>query len=206
MKHSQKIFQQNIIDFEYNSEILKYTDYGIITYASTVCNELYIKNIPLLLLRSKTNDWTKKVYKTYNDLLEYLKNNDNLPIDIDKIFYILDIIYGSIEYIDDIKINTKTKLEDIFNNYDINTFKYIKNSEIKNLSNFLTDKNNQIFHAGTYEKNGKTYSNGGRVLNIISSSESYADARNNCLSNIKKINWTDGFFRKDIAWRVINKK
>ena len=83
---------------------------------------------------------------------------------------------------------------------------YIKNSEIKNLKNILENENNQIFHAGTYEKNGKTYSNGGRVLNIISSSESYADARNNCLSNIKKINWTDGFFRKDIAWRVINKK
>ena len=28
----------------------------------------------------------------------------------------------------------------------------LKNSEIKNLSNVLTDENNQIFHAGTYEK------------------------------------------------------
>ena len=31
-------------------------------------------------------------------------------------------------------------------------YNYIKDSEIKNLSNVLTDKNNQIFHAGTYEK------------------------------------------------------
>ena len=30
---------------------------------------------------------------------------------------------------------------------------YIKDSEIKNLSKILSDKNNQIFHAGTYEKN-----------------------------------------------------
>ena len=83
---------------------------------------------------------------------------------------------------------------------------YIKDSEIKNLSNVLIDKNNQIFHAGTYEKNNKTYSNGGRVLNITSSSESLIEARNKSLSNIDKINWSDGFFRRDIGWRVINNK
>ena len=82
---------------------------------------------------------------------------------------------------------------------------YIKDSEIKNLSSILTDKNNQIFHAGTYEKNNKIYSTGGRVLNITSSSESLAEARDKSLNKINKINWTDGFFRKDIGWRVINK-
>ena len=83
---------------------------------------------------------------------------------------------------------------------------YIKDSEIKNLPNVLIDKNNQIFHAGTYEKNNKTYSSGGRVLNITSSSESLIEARNKSLTNIDKINWSDGFFRKDIGWRVINNK
>ena len=83
---------------------------------------------------------------------------------------------------------------------------YIKDSEIKNLSNILIDRNNQIFHAGTYEKNNKIYSNGGRVLNITSLSESLIEARNKSLTNINKINWTDGFFRKDIGWRVINNK
>jgi len=83
---------------------------------------------------------------------------------------------------------------------------YIKNSEIKNLFNISADENNQIFHAGTYLKNNKTYSIGGRVLNITSSSESLTDARNKSLKNINKINWADGFFRKDIGWRVINNK
>jgi len=83
---------------------------------------------------------------------------------------------------------------------------YIKDSEIKNLSNVFTDKNNQIFHAGTYEKNNKIYSSGGRVLNITSSSESLTEARNESLNNIDKINWTDGFFRKDIGWRAIKNK
>ncbi len=83
---------------------------------------------------------------------------------------------------------------------------YIKNSEIKNLFNISSDENNQIFHAGTYLKNNKTYSIGGRVLNVTSSSESLVKARNNSLKNITKINWADGFFRKDIGWRVINDK
>ncbi len=85
-------------------------------------------------------------------------------------------------------------------------FNYIKDSEIKNLSTVLSDKNNQIFHAGTYEKNNKIYSNGGRVLNITSSSKSLVRARDKSLTNIDKINWSDGFFRKDIGWRGINKK
>jgi phosphoribosylamine---glycine ligase len=84
--------------------------------------------------------------------------------------------------------------------------KYIKNSEIKNLPKLKIDRNNQVFHAGTYKKNNKVLSNGGRVLNITALSNNYEDARKMCLANIKKLNWNDGFFRKDIGWRVINKK
>ena len=83
---------------------------------------------------------------------------------------------------------------------------YIRDSEINNLSKILNNKDNQIFHAGTYEKNNKIYSNGGRVLNITSSSKSLVRARDKSLTNIDKINWSDGFFRKDIGWRVINNK
>ena len=83
---------------------------------------------------------------------------------------------------------------------------YATNIEIKNLSSILIDENNQIFHAGTYEKNNKIYSCGGRVLNITSSSKSLIEARNQSLTNINKINWSNGFFRKDIGWRVINSK
>ena len=84
--------------------------------------------------------------------------------------------------------------------------KYIKDSEIKNLSNISLDENNQIFHAGTYQKNNKIFSNGGRVLNITSVAENLIEARNKSLNNLNVINWTDGFFRKDIGWRLINKK
>ncbi len=80
---------------------------------------------------------------------------------------------------------------------------YIKNSEIKNLQNVMQDKNNQIFHAGTYKKNKKIYSIGGRVLNVTAMAKNLVEARNKSLLNINKINWKDGFCRNDIGWRVI---
>ena len=82
---------------------------------------------------------------------------------------------------------------------------YMKDSEIKNLSKILSDKNNQIFHAGTYEKNGKIFSKSGRVLNITSLSRHLKEARDKSLDNLNKINWPDGFFRKDIGWKIIKK-
>ena len=83
--------------------------------------------------------------------------------------------------------------------------KYEKDSEIKNIEKIKIDENNQIFHAGTYEKNKKIFSNGGRVLNIVSLKKDLMESRNECLENLKIINWDKGFFRKDIGWRVIKK-
>ena len=31
-------------------------------------------------------------------------------------------------------------------------------------------------------------------------------ARNKSLKNIEKINWSEGFFRKDIGWKVLDNK
>jgi len=83
---------------------------------------------------------------------------------------------------------------------------YLKNSEIKNLNKININEFNQIFHAGTYEKNNKIFSMGGRVLNITSKGSNLKDARDMSLRNLKKINWEDGFYRKDIGWRVIKEK
>tara|TARA_B100000945_G_C20393137_1_gene603389 strand:+ start:488 stop:1771 length:1284 start_codon:yes stop_codon:yes gene_type:complete len=80
---------------------------------------------------------------------------------------------------------------------------YKKNSEIKNLSFVKSNENNQIFHAGTYKKNDKILSSGGRVLNICSLANTLVNARSQILDTLKKINWVDGFFRKDIGWRAL---
>jgi phosphoribosylamine---glycine ligase len=85
-------------------------------------------------------------------------------------------------------------------------YNYIKNSELKNLQNIHNDKCAQIFQSGTYLKDNKIYSNGGRVLNVTILEDNLVKARKKSLENIRKIKWSDGFCRKDIGWRVINTK
>ena len=70
----------------------------------------------------------------------------------------------------------------------------------------LKDKKNLfILHAGTKRDNENILSDGGRVLNIVSKGESFNQIRKKIITLIKKINWKNGFFRKDIGWRVIKK-
>jgi Phosphoribosylamine-glycine ligase len=82
--------------------------------------------------------------------------------------------------------------------------KYEIGSEIKNLENIKTNDAQQIFHAGTYKKDKKILSNGGRVLNVTCTAPSLKQARNKALDILNLIEWKDMYFRKDIGWRVIN--
>ena len=52
--------------------------------------------------------------------------------------------------------------------------------------------------------NNQVYAIGGRVLNFVSLSENFIEARNKILKNLKNLNWRDGFYRKDIGHKVIN--
>ena len=80
----------------------------------------------------------------------------------------------------------------------------IKNNKIiKNIKKIKLKKNSFIFHAGTKIINNELLSNGGRVLNITSTGKKFLEIRKNIFRIIKKLNWKDGFFRKDIGWRVI---
>jgi len=81
--------------------------------------------------------------------------------------------------------------------------KYKKNKRIKYLNNLDYNKTSFIFHAGTKFIGNELVSNGGRVLNVTSAGKNFKTIRKNILKNIKKINWKEGFFRKDIGWRVI---
>ncbi len=82
---------------------------------------------------------------------------------------------------------------------------YKKNRIIENIDNLNLSKNDYIFHAGTKIKNNALVSNGGRVLNITSTGKSFIKIRKKIITIIKKINWKDGFYRKDIGWKVIKK-
>ena len=80
----------------------------------------------------------------------------------------------------------------------------IKNIKIKNLNNSLIKKNMFIFHAGTKIYKNDYFSNGGRVLNITSVGKSFKFIRSNIFKTLKKINWNDGFFRKDIDGKLLS--
>ena len=82
---------------------------------------------------------------------------------------------------------------------------YKKNKVIKNIDKVKLSKNEFIYHAGTKLYKKQLLSDGGRVLNITSTGRNYLKIRNKILNIIKKLNWKEGFYRKDIGWKVINK-
>ena len=82
------------------------------------------------------------------------------------------------------------------------TFK--KNIEIKNIDLIDLHPNDYLFHAGTVLKNNLVLSNGGRVLNFVSQSDNFSDARNNIYRLMNNLNWPGGFYRKDIGYKVID--
>ncbi len=79
------------------------------------------------------------------------------------------------------------------------------NIEIKNINELNLNDNEFVYHAGTKDFEGKTFSNGGRVLNFTVRSESFQNSRTKAIELIKKINWKNGFYRKDIGYKVISK-
>ena len=80
-----------------------------------------------------------------------------------------------------------------------------KNIEIENINKVNLKEDDFLFHAGTINKNDKTYAVGGRVLNFVTLSENLRSARDNIMQNLEKLNWSGGFYRKDIGYKVIDK-
>ena len=81
---------------------------------------------------------------------------------------------------------------------------YENNNLIENLDKIILENDEFCFHAGTKRTNNKLYSNGGRVLNFVCLSDNFKESRNKIKNNIKSLNWNNGFFRKDIGYKVID--
>ena len=79
-----------------------------------------------------------------------------------------------------------------------------KNVKLNNLNKIRLDKLNFIYHAGTKSDNDEIYAVGGRVLNFVSLSDNFESARKSIINKISELNWTGGFYRKDIGFKVIN--
>ncbi len=80
---------------------------------------------------------------------------------------------------------------------------YKKNIEINNLDKILKNNTNYLFHAGTKKNNNKIYAIGGRVLNFVSLSNDFKNARENIIKNLSNLDWSSGFYRRDIGHKVI---
>ena len=82
---------------------------------------------------------------------------------------------------------------------------YKKNIEIKDLNSIKLKDDDYLFHAGTSLKDKKVFATGGRVLNFVSLSNELIDAKKSIYNNLDTLNWSEGFYRKDIGFKVIDK-
>ncbi|MEL6285461.1 MAG: phosphoribosylglycinamide synthetase C domain-containing protein, partial [Pseudomonadota bacterium] len=61
-----------------------------------------------------------------------------------------------------------------------------------------------VFHAGTQvNAAGKLVASGGRVLAVTASGDSVEQALDKAYDGVDKIDWPEGFCRRDIGWRVL---
>jgi phosphoribosylamine--glycine ligase len=80
---------------------------------------------------------------------------------------------------------------------------YDKGSAIKGLEALPEDSFNMTFHAGTGARDGQIIATGGRVLNVTARGTSLAEAAERAYAMVDKINWPEGFCRRDIGWRAL---
>ncbi len=74
---------------------------------------------------------------------------------------------------------------------------YPRGEEISGLDS--TDENSYVFHAGTKNQDGKTLTNGGRVLGVTALGDTLKSAISNAYTAAEKISWPHKYCRTDIG-------
>jgi phosphoribosylamine--glycine ligase len=64
----------------------------------------------------------------------------------------------------------------------------------------------EIFHAGTKAAGGRITANGGRVLNVSARGKTVTEAQARAYQAIDRINWPEGFCRRDIGWQAVKRE
>jgi len=64
----------------------------------------------------------------------------------------------------------------------------------------------QVFHAGTLRRDGRLLANGGRVLNVTALGGTVAEAQARAYAAVDRIDWPEGFCRRDIGWRAVGRE
>ena len=80
---------------------------------------------------------------------------------------------------------------------------YARGSEIRGLEAAAAVDGVTIFHAGTRIENGRVLANGGRVLNVTAQGATLGQARDRAYAAVDRIDWPDGFCRRDIGFRAL---
>ena len=83
---------------------------------------------------------------------------------------------------------------------------YVKGTRIEGLDEAASVEGVEIFHAGTTSKNGAILSNGGRVLNVCASGKSITEAQHRAYAAVDRIQWPQGFCRRDIGWQAVERE
>ncbi|MBS1182067.1 MAG: purD [Proteobacteria bacterium] len=83
---------------------------------------------------------------------------------------------------------------------------YAKGSRIEGLEAAAALPDVSVFHAGTAEKDGAIVANGGRVLAVTALGDSVTEAQARAYEAVDRIRWPDGFCRRDIGWRAVERE
>lgn len=80
---------------------------------------------------------------------------------------------------------------------------YQKGDIIGGLDAVPESSSQMCFHAGTSERDGKITASGGRVLNLTARGSTLAEAKDRAYAMTDTIDWSTGFYRRDIGWRAL---
>jgi len=83
---------------------------------------------------------------------------------------------------------------------------YARGTLIEGLGEAAQVEGVEIFHAGTSAEGGRILANGGRVLNVCAIGKTVAEAQSRAYAAVDRIRWPDGFCRRDIGWRAIERE
>jgi len=79
---------------------------------------------------------------------------------------------------------------------------FARGSEVKGLAEAASVPGVTIFHGGTRATDdGRILAVGGRVLTVSATGASLEAARSAAYVALSRIEWRDGFYRRDIGWR-----
>jgi len=82
---------------------------------------------------------------------------------------------------------------------------YEKGSEIGGIDDAESSEDVVVFHAGTKADGERITANGGRVLGVTALGKSVKKAQKVAYDAVDKIDWPQGFCRRDIGWRAIDR-